>query len=866
MESSQMSRARRVKQDAERKAAAQLERERDTQIRVLDRGEDRTPLPLLKQSDEGTTSKGVVRRGADKKSAGSSQADVSTSQQESSQMESSQNSTNSASTVEDDESGFQPPSDGSHSLERSSLSQSVDIKGGRSEGGAASSRGGADKSSKDKEDQQRPVEKPKEWSLDEKRQWLMSDVTVTLRETPVIMLYVHQDEVVCSENADEVKEVLQKNEAYSAMCEARRKDEGTKFQERGMTTLANPKKAIHSEIHPPPTKASGGLHVTPWKLHDEFLKLAEEELEQDDAAKAGGVDGEGAVEAGAGADDAEGADGGDGDDGGGGDGGSQSAAKKSSAWLYSESLLPTLLIMERVVVQNMVEDLQLAYRGLSMEALRDHIPSSEKKSTTNANQGKGKRDAFGGYRNNNNNNNNNDGAGEDDTTRFASGIEGNDLDEDASHDFGSGAASPVASQGGRAGRGGGMASPLGGSESSPTAVGGGGRSKMKVLWKYGTELTAGKNVSCMAWNRRNPDILAAGYGEYGIPHPDKKYSGLVCCWSLKNPLAPERVIQLESEAGVSALSFSSHHPSLLAVGNTDGTLALYDVRKHGNHPALKTTVSTGQHTGTIWEVKWVERGKGRGENLISISADGRVLEWSIKKGLERNAPDLMKLKRMPNKTQEPHNARAGGGKGGATTTREALLSRQSGGMCFDMNPKELITYVVGTEDGTIHKCSKSQSENYILDYTPHEEPVYRIRWSPFSSQYFLTCSADWTSRLYNVDKPDPIITLDSNKQDAVHDVAWSHTNSTIFAAATAHGRVDIWDIADPLAPRQSLELEGRSLNCLLFAEQESPVLAVGDNTGEITIVKLQGMEYERGGLTPQDQDDRFQEVVKKVSA
>ncbi|CUG22162.1 dynein intermediate chain, putative [Bodo saltans] len=142
-----MSRARRVKQDAERKAAAQLERERDTQIRVLDRGEDRTPLPLLKQSDEGTTSKGVVRRGADKKSAGSSQADVSTSQQESSQMESSQNSTNSASTVEDDESGFQPPSDGSHSLERSSLSQSVDIKGGRSEGGAASSRGGADKSS-----------------------------------------------------------------------------------------------------------------------------------------------------------------------------------------------------------------------------------------------------------------------------------------------------------------------------------------------------------------------------------------------------------------------------------------------------------------------------------------------------------------------------------------------------------------------------------------------------------------------------------------------------------------------------------------------------------------------------------------------
>jgi WD40 repeat protein len=297
------------------------------------------------------------------------------------------------------------------------------------------------------------------------------------------------------------------------------------------------------------------------------------------------------------------------------------------------------------------------------------------------------------------------------------------------------------------------------------------------------------------------------------------------------------------------------------VGNTDGTLALYDVRKHGNSPAVKTTVSTGQHTGTIWEVKWVERGKGRGENLISISADGRVLEWTRKKGLERNAPDLMKLKRMPSKQYEGQNSRIGHGGSG----REALLSRQSGGMCFDINPKEQITYVVGTEDGTLHKCSKSQSENYIMDYKPHEEPVYRIRWSPFCSHYFLTCSADWTSRLYHVDRPDPIVTLDSNKQDAVHDVAWSNTNSTIFAAATANGHVDIWDIADPIQPRCTLELEGRSLNCITFADQESPVVCVGDNCGDVSVVKLNGIEFERGGLSDRDQYDRFQEVVKKIS-
>lgn len=56
-----------------------------------------------------------------------------------------------------------------------------------------------------------------------------------------------------------------------------------------------------------------------------------------------------------------------------------------------------------------------------------------------------------------------------------------------------------------------------------------------------------------------------------VRHPGARrhgYGGCVCCWSPKNPLAPERVIQIESDAGVSAVHFSKQHLSLLAVGNT----------------------------------------------------------------------------------------------------------------------------------------------------------------------------------------------------------------------------------------------------------------------------------------------------------
>ena len=41
-------------------------------------------------------------------------------------------------------------------------------------------------------------------------------------------------------------------------------------------------------------------------------------------------------------------------------------------------------------------------------------------------------------------------------------------------------------------------------------------------------------------------------------------------------------------------------------------------------------------------------------------------------------------------------------------------------------------------------------------------PVYKTRWSPFNDQIFLTCSADWTIKLWKDDIPDkPIVTLES---------------------------------------------------------------------------------------------------------
>ena len=50
------------------------------------------------------------------------------------------------------------------------------------------------------------------------------------------------------------------------------------------------------------------------------------------------------------------------------------------------------------------------------------------------------------------------------------------------------------------------------------------------------------------------------------------------------------------------------------------------------------SLSPGKHTAPVWQIKWIEKERGSGEEtaevLVSISTDGRVCQWSIRKGFE----------------------------------------------------------------------------------------------------------------------------------------------------------------------------------------------------------------------------------------
>ncbi|KAJ3327131.1 hypothetical protein HDU91_004450, partial [Kappamyces sp. JEL0680] len=112
-----------------------------------------------------------------------------------------------------------------------------------------------------------------------------------------------------------------------------------------------------------------------------------------------------------------------------------------------------------------------------------------------------------------------------------------------------------------------------------------------------------------------------------------------------------------------------------------------------------------------------------------------------------------------------------------------------------------------------------------------------VKWSPFLSNAFLSCSADWTVRLWNHELEDEVFKFQSGK-DTVNDIAWSPHNSTMFGTVSSNGRLEIWDlrysVLDPVINHSVLD---RQLTAMCFASQ-GPIVVTGDDYGAVSVFKI----------------------------
>ena len=352
-----------------------------------------------------------------------------------------------------------------------------------------------------------------------------------------------------------------------------------------------------------------------------------------------------------------------------------------------------------------------------------------------------------------------------------------------------------------------------------------GSGSLLPLWQFSSQKARHRAVTGLCWNKQHDDPFAVALGSYDFT---RQATGTICVYSLKNPSSPDFVYQTDS--GVMCIDFNSTKAtSLLACGLYDGGIAVFDLGKkdektHGydREAVVQATINTGKHMDPVWQVRWSTEDTSGVVSFVSISTDGTMIQWSITTN-ELQVEELMRVKLLL--------------KDDDADIDETDVVGQASTNCFAFSRDSSNLFVVGTEEGDIYKCSTAYTTEYLLAYEGHDLNVYGVEYNHFHSSVFLSCSADWTVKMWDHGSVKAVMSWDLN--NAVCDVAWAPFSSTVFAAVTSDAKVHVFDLnqnkVEPMCEQKVIRKA--KLTHIIFNPVE-PIILVGDDKGSVVALKL----------------------------
>ncbi|XP_073412792.1 dynein axonemal intermediate chain 1 isoform X1 [Dendrobates tinctorius] len=338
------------------------------------------------------------------------------------------------------------------------------------------------------------------------------------------------------------------------------------------------------------------------------------------------------------------------------------------------------------------------------------------------------------------------------------------------------------------------------------------------LWRFQYEKAKRLAVTALCWNPKYKDLFAVGHGSYDFM---KQTRGLLLLYSLKNPSYPEYIFSTDS--GIMCLDIHKDHPYLVAVGFYDGNVAIFNLKSDSPQPKSMSSAKCGKHTDPVWQVKWQKDDLDKNLNFFSVSSDCRVVSWTLIKN-ELVHTDVIRLS-VESSAQD--------------AVEGLQLQTQGSGTAFDFHSQIDYLFLVGTEEGKIHKCSKAYSSQFLDTFDTHNMAVDTVRWNPFHPKVFITCSSDWTVKIWEHSVKKPMFVFDLNS--AVGDVAWAPYSSTVFAAVTTDGKIHVFDLSinkyEALCQQTVVAKKKTKLTHIEF-NPIYPVIIVGDDRGHVICLKL----------------------------
>eukprot|EP00056_Hartaetosiga_gracilis_P000851 m.40885 g.40885 ORF g.40885 m.40885 type:complete len:741 (+) comp10386_c1_seq1:205-2427(+) len=339
------------------------------------------------------------------------------------------------------------------------------------------------------------------------------------------------------------------------------------------------------------------------------------------------------------------------------------------------------------------------------------------------------------------------------------------------------------------------------------------------LWRFTSDAAKKKTITCLDWCSSYPDLVYATLGSYD--YTKQTVGGAFVAYSLKNPSYPE--VAFNTPIGAMCFDINQTQTSLVVVGFYDGSVAVYDIsrKEKKDVPVVRSTATTGKHTDPVWQVTWHDDDVNQNHNFSSVSSDGRVTTWTMVK-TELQHIDIVRLALD---------------KGDEQTGGSDPLFGLGSGTCIAFNREKKNMFLIGTEEGNVHQCSKAYSSKFLKSFKAHTMSVYAVGWNFFHPRIFATCSADWSLKIWDDMDNEPVFSFDLG--NAVGDVAWSPYSPFVFAAVTTDGKIHVFDLSqNKYEPMCVQQLSKKAKPTHISFNPKFPVIVVGDNRGSTSVFKL----------------------------
>lgn len=301
---------------------------------------------------------------------------------------------------------------------------------------------------------------------------------------------------------------------------------------------------------------------------------------------------------------------------------------------------------------------------------------------------------------------------------------------------------------------------------------------MKPLWTLECDETQNRPITSISFNPKNKNILAAAHGKFTYA---EHHTGLLCIWCTKNPCKPERIYHFEDP--LTSVAFSEKNPNWVACGFANGVVLILDITSYSIKTIAKSKRDTNPCFEPIWTASW--RSIDRDNNfVITTCQDGRINKFTSTKTHDFICTPLMRISTVEGKMKGLEAPRL-------CIKEDVPITRYPAALCMKWHPKIEHVYLVGTDEGCIHKCSTHYLNQHMDVFQAHAGPVYSIQFSPFMDTLLASCGADNAIRLWMEGIDDVILTMMCPA--AVYDIAFCPINSTILISASGNV-LSIWDL------------------------------------------------------------------------